>query len=75
MLKPGGMPTRGLGVIRLFIKKSMFPVKRVAKIKASRAAAFFFFSLFFLVGIYCPFLEKKEFLQKGKKKSLRSHLF
>ena len=42
----------------------MFPVQWVAKIVASRAAAFsFFFFTFFLgggIGKYCPFLGKKK---------------
>ena len=39
-------------VIRLSIKKNLFPVQRVAKIEASRAAAiFFFFLLFFFFSI------------------------
>ena len=42
-------------MLRLSIKKSMFPVHRVGEIEASRAAAilfvfFIFFSLFFFVG-------------------------
>ena len=35
--------------VRLSIKKSLFPVQRVAKIEASQAAAIFF-STFFFVG-------------------------
>ena len=62
--------------VRLSIKKSLFPVQRVAKIKASRAAAIFFFHfIFFLVGKYCPFFEKKNYFAKMKKKSRQSHLF
>ena len=47
-------------------KKSLFPVQRVAGTMASRAAATSFFSL---IGKYCPFLEKKLFFAKMKKKS------
>ena len=39
------------------MKKSLFSIQRVAIIAASRAAAIFFF----LVGKYCPFLEKNTF--------------
>ena len=44
--------------LRPSIKKSMFPVQRVAEIMASWAAIFlFFFHIYFsLIGKYCPFL-------------------
>ena len=39
------------GVLRMSIKKNLFPVQRVAIISASRAAVlFFFFFTFFVVG-------------------------
>ena len=56
-------------MIRLSIKKSLFPGQRVAKIDASQAAAFFFFHFFFFVGKYCPFLGKKINFWKNEKKS------
>ena len=61
------------GPIRLSIKKSLFPVQRVAKIKASRAAAIYFFFplyVFFGLGKYCPFFFFFFFFAKMKKKSL-----
>ena len=64
-------------VIRLSIKKVLFPVQRVAIISASQAAAislFFSTLIFFFVRKYCPFLGKKCFC-KNEKKSLQSHLF
>ena len=63
-------------VSRLSIKKSLFPVQRVAEIKASRAAAIFFFPLYYFFGtkilsIFRIFF----FFCKNGKKSLQSHLF
>ena len=55
----------------------MFPVQRVAKIEASRAAAIFFFStlFFFSMKILSIFRRKKKFVCKIEKKGLQSHLF
>ena len=58
MLKPGGMPTRCLGVIRLSIKKRMFPEKRVA---------FFFFTFFFGRNKLSIFGKKRIFAKRKKK--------
>ena len=57
--------------MRLSIKKILFPVQRVAKIEASRAAAIFFFSTYF-------FFSKKIlsiFGKKKKKKKVSSRTF
>ena len=63
-------------MLRPSIKKSLFPVQRVAEIMASRAAAIFFFlHLFFfdrkILSIFDFFL----IFSKMKKKWLQSHLF
>ena len=58
-------------------KKSLFPVQRVAKIKASREAAFFrFFFHFYFFGrkILSIFLGGRK-KKKKDEKSLQSHLF
>ena len=63
-------------IVRLSIKRNLFPVQRVATIKASRAAAIF---LFF--PLFCFFHENivqffwEIFFCKNEKKSLQSHLF
>ena len=60
-----------LHIFRLSIKKSLFPVQRVAKIKASRAATIFFFFHFFF------FLGRKilSIFRKKKKKKVSSRTF
>ena len=50
--------------LRLSLKKILFPVQWVAKIKASRAAA-----------IFSSFFSHSLFFCKIEKKSLQSHLF
>ena len=50
-------------------KNLLFPVQRVSVFEASREAAFFFPLIFFVSeGKYCPFLGKKLFFAKMKKK-------
>ena len=72
-----GARTGPLVVLRLSMKKSLFPVHRVGEIEASRAAAIFFsLNFFFFFGrkVLSIFF-KKTFLKKWIKKSLQSHLF
>ena len=56
--------------MRLSIKKNLFPVQRVAKIEASRAAAIFFFFhfIFFFHENIVNFWKKKKKIAKMKKK-------
>ena len=56
-------------------KKSLFPVQRVAKIEASRAAAIFFVFFHFFFFICRKILSIFRKKCKNEKKSLPSHLF
>ena len=60
-----GARTGPLVVLRLSMKKSLFPVYWVGEIEASRAAAIFFF---FSLGKHCSFLEKIQIFEKMEKK-------
>ena len=64
-------------IMRLSIKKILFPVQRVAKIEASRAAAIFFFFhfIFFFHENIVNFWKKKKKNSKNEKKSFQPHLF
>ena len=55
-------------ILRLSIKKNLFPVQWVAKIEASRAANIFFFPLFF-------FFSMKILSIFGKKKNCKDDFF
>ena len=64
-------------IVGLSIKKILFPVQRVAKIEASRAAAKFIFfdTFFFSMKILSILGEKKQNFAKMKKKKIQPHLF
>ena len=57
------------------IKKSLFPVQRVAVIVASWAAAIFFPPILFLVGKFCPLLEEIFFFFAKMKTKVPSQPF
>ena len=69
--------THSTTIVRLSIKKKLFPVQRVATIEASRAAAIFFFfsTLFFFLTIILSFFGIFFFFFANMKKKVSSRTF